>query len=143
MSYGSASRVASLSLSMLAAGAALAGVDLASSRDGGWVSAGRAAILNFAGGAGPDVNRVAKGDRGPVLPGAPDMTTITFQPRGLDDLLVVMRLPGGSAANTSRSGVGLTRPAASEMRRPMIACEPSVSPLAAAARNLAPGRCIT
>jgi len=126
---------------MLAAGAALAGVDLGSpQRQHGWLEAGRAAILNFAGEAAPLVNRAAKSDRGAVLPGAPDMTTVAFQPRGLGDLLVVVRMPAGAA---SRTGVGATRPAASGTGRPMIGCEPTVSPLATAARNLAPGRCIS
>lgn len=142
MYYVSASRVASLSLSMLAAGAALAGVDLGARAqiERGWLEGGRAAIFNLMAGAGPVVNRAAKTDRGALLAGTPDMTTVAFRPRGIDDVSVVVRLPTGSVAKT---GIGTTRPATSGTRRPMIACEPSVSPLAAAARNLAPGRCIT
>jgi len=142
MSYDSASRVASLSLGMLAAGAALAGVDLAarSPIENGWLDAGRAAISRLVADAGPIVNRAAKSDRGALLPGAPDMTTIAFQPRGLGDVSVVVRLPAATAVKT---GIGTTRPAANSARRPMIACEPTVSPLATAVRNLAPGRCIT
>jgi len=134
---------------MLAAGVALAGVDLAgvdlgtrSPIERGWLEAGRAAIFDVAANDQPAVNRAAKTDRGALLAGAADTMTIAFQPKGIGDVSVVVRLPATvPAIGGAKTGVGTTRPPGA--RRPMIACEPTVSPLATAARNLAPGRCIT
>ena len=144
MTYDSASRVASLSLGMLAAATALAGVDLAGmnsvSFESSWVETGRAALWSLAGTAAPVVNRAAKTDRGAVPVGAAETMTVSFPLAGQGGASVVARLPAATAA---RSGIGTGRPAASGARKPMVACEPMVSPLAAAARNIAPGRCIT
>ncbi|MDR3464952.1 MAG: hypothetical protein P4M07_03315 [Xanthobacteraceae bacterium] len=147
MTYDSASRVASLSLGMLAAATALAGVDLAGMDPGprasfasGWVETGREAMWSLAGNVAPVVNRAAKSDRDAVPTGAAETMTVSFPLAGQSGASVVARLPAATAA---RSGVSSGRPAASGARKPMVACEPTVSPLAAAARNLAPGRCIT
>jgi hypothetical protein len=138
MAYVSASRISAVALSTLAAWIALAGVDLGARSEGGWIGAGRAAILSVGADATPDVNRSGKGDRGALLPGAGDTTTLSFQLDGRTDGSVVMRLPSLGV----KPVLGTGRPAANGARKPMIACEPMVSPLAAAARNLAPGRCV-
>lgn len=143
MTYDSASRVASLSLGMLAAATALAGVDLAgmdrTSVARGWIDTGRATLWSLAGNAAPTVNRAAKVDRDAVPAGAAETMTVSFPLADQSGASAVVRLPAATAARTGIGG----RPAAGDTtRKPMVACEPMVSPLAAAARNLAPGRCI-
>ncbi len=138
MGYFSASRVAVVSFSVLAAWVALAGVDLGVRSENRWVDLGQV-IRGFGGDVAPTVNRLAKGDRGVLLPGSGETTILSFQPFGQANASVVMRLPAATAA---KPVLGTGRPAASGARKPMIACEPMVSPLSAAARGLAPGRCV-
>jgi hypothetical protein len=138
MANFSASRLSAVSLGALVAMLALAGVDLATSSKGGWVDLGQV-IRGFGGDVAPTVNRLAKGDRGVLLPGSGETTILSFQPFGQANASVVMRFPAPTAA---KPALGTGRPAASGARKPMIACEPMVSPLSAAARGLAPGRCV-
>jgi hypothetical protein len=119
-------------------------VDLSASPDAGWLVAGRTVLASAEGTVGaataPTVNRAAKADRA-LLPAAADTsTTFSFQLMGQSDASVVMRLPAATAA---KSGTGDARPSLRDARKTMIACEPVVSPLAAAAKGLQPGRCVT
>lgn len=147
MSISSASR--SIALSAFTAAVVLAGVDFGMGTSFGseWMEAGRTAIWPAAFAAAPAVNRAAKGDRD-ALPGmARDSVTLSFSLNGQRDMSVVMRLPTAPVARpevgTTGTGTGSSQPAASSTPRRLIACEPTVSPLAAAAKMVGPGRCIT
>lgn len=145
MSISSASR--SIALSAFTAAVVLAGVDFSMGTSFGseWMEAGRTAIWPAAFAASPTVNRAAKGDRDALPGGARDSVTLTFSLDGQHDMSVVTRLPTTPAArpDLGTAGTGTGQPAASNPQRRLIACEPTVSPLSAAAKTLGPGRCIT
>jgi hypothetical protein len=141
MTYARATRVSAVTLSAAAAWLAFAGVDLGARSEGGWLDAGHAALQTLGSNAAPIVNRAEKADRD-TLPQASSQagTTLSFQLMGQDSTSVVMRLP---MTTTAKSGTGAGRPSESGVRRMMVACEPTVSPLAAAGKSAEPGRCVT
>ena len=142
MTYVQASRVSAVTLSAAVAWLALAGVDIGARSEGGWLDAGPAA-LQIAGGGdiGSIVNRAAKTDREALPQFSPvASTTLSFQLVGQDNSSVVMRLPTAVAA---KNNAGASKPAESGARKLMLACEPTVSPLAVAGKSAEPGRCVT
>ena len=92
------------------------------------------AILDVAG-----INRTAKADRALAPSGSPaSLRTISLTPHGVSDTVILMRVPVAAAAPI------VSAPAKPTARsRPMVACEPVVSPLTEVARRLQPGRCVT
>ncbi len=91
-----------------------------------------------------NVDRSAKGDRETTVSPAGGLT-ISFRLPGLPDTSVMMRVPSGQAADALRKAPASTTGSgkgSSAGSRP-IACEPVVSVLAAAAKQLDVGRCIT
>ncbi|HLJ00609.1 MAG TPA: hypothetical protein VKT76_12905 [Bradyrhizobium sp.] len=85
------------------------------------------------------VNRGAKANRmaGPL--GSPARTkTVQLRLEGLSNTSFLLRVP--IANIDSPSSHSPNQPAA---RKPMVACEPLVSILTEAARQLQPGRCVT
>ena len=86
------------------------------------------------------VNRAAKADRAAASAATSVLSqTISLRLDGLSDTSVLVRVPvarevrNGSAASLRKSGDG----------RPMVACEPMVSVLTEAFKQLQPGRCVT
>ena len=138
MAYISASRVLAVSLSTLAAWVTLAGVDIKAqpdtrtSREAGQMQ-GAMGVVAAA------VNRDAKSDRGALMPSSGATTTLSFQLVGQPDVSIVMRLSADESNERAMARNGASRSSG----RMMIACEPMVSPLATAAKGLAPGRCVT
>src|ERR1700761_4489410 len=82
------------------------------------------------------VNRSAKGDR--AVNGLTSATTRTVSLRfdGFADTTFLLRVPVAAVVPPAAST--LAKP-----RKPMVACEPMVSVLAEAAKQLQPGRCVT
>lgn len=92
-----------------------------------------------------NVDRSAKGDREPAVSPAGGGVTISFKVPGSSDSSVMVRMPSGDAADALRKTPAPTTgtgKGSSAGARP-VACEPVVSVLAPAARQLAPGRCVT
>ncbi|WP_349642962.1 hypothetical protein [Afipia massiliensis] len=92
-----------------------------------------------------NVDRSAKGDRDPAVSPAGGGVTISFKVPGSSDSSVMVRMPSGDAADALRKAPASTTSTgkgSSAGSRP-VACEPVVSVLAPAARQLAPGRCVT
>jgi hypothetical protein len=106
-------------------------VQLASGRDLSGVPQEPAAL------AVDGINRAAKADRavGAAISSA-QTQTISLRLNGLADTSVLVRMPVAQAA----------RPASSSLTAPSerkLACEPVVSVLTEAAKQLQPGRCVT
>ena len=121
-------------LVVLAAGATLGAVQLASGHDlvGGRLTATAAAPESA-------VNRAAKADRAAVPATALRSQTVALKPGGLPDTSVLIRVPAREEARN--------RPATPARAKPgdgrKVACEPVVSVLTDVAKLLQPGRCIT
>jgi hypothetical protein len=145
MSYIPASRLAAVSISAVVALLALSGIDLAIPSESTWAGSTEAAVLGAHNDVAASVNRADKTDRGALVLPTAETTTLSFQLIGQADASIVMRLPSADVPHflTARNGAGPARPGGDAAHKMMIACEPSVSPLAAAARTLAPGRCVT
>lgn len=92
-----------------------------------------------------NVDRSAKGDRDPAVAPTGSGVTISFKVPGSSDSSVMVRMPSGDAADALRrapASITTTGKGSSAGARP-VACEPVVSVLAPAAKQLAPGRCVT
>jgi hypothetical protein len=86
------------------------------------------------------VNRSSKADRVAPLAGSPASTrTISLKLESFSDTTFLVRIPVATASSPAAAPAA-AKPA---MRRPMVACEPVVSPLTEVAKRLEPGRCIT
>ncbi|HUO01113.1 MAG TPA: hypothetical protein VMU69_33365 [Bradyrhizobium sp.] len=87
------------------------------------------------------VNRAGKSDRVAGVPvSAKRSQTISLRLNGLPDTSVLVRMPMAHEARNSVPRAPLIKPA---VRKPMEACEPSVSVLTEVAKHLEPGRCVT
>jgi hypothetical protein len=82
------------------------------------------------------VNRGAKGDRAANGSSSAATRTVSLRFDGFADTTFLLRVP--VAAAVPPAATTLAKP-----RRPMVACEPMVSVLAEAAKQLQPGRCVT
>lgn len=87
------------------------------------------------------INRAAKADRGARLAAPAGRTrTISLRLNGLSDTSVLVRIP---AAEIARSSVSAPSVVKSGGGTTAVACEPVVSVLTEAAKQLGPGRCVT
>jgi len=85
------------------------------------------------------VNRDSKADRTAGPAGSPASTrTVSLKFDAFSDTTFLVRLPVAIANPPTMSA-----PSKPALRRPMVACEPVVSPLTEVAKRLQPGRCIT
>jgi hypothetical protein len=82
------------------------------------------------------VNRGAKGDRAANGSSSAATRTVSLRFDGFADTTFLLRVP--VAVAVPPAATTLAKP-----RRPMVACEPMVSVLAEAAKQLQPGRCVT
>ena len=90
--------------------------------------------------AEPAINRAAKADRAARAAGPASPTqTISLRLDGLSDTSVLVRIPVAQAARNGAARSITTSPD----RKLTVACEPVVSVLTEAARQLPPGRCVT
>jgi hypothetical protein len=87
---------------------------------------------------GTSVNRRSKADRVAALVGSPASTqTVSLKLDAFSDTTFLIRIP--VAASNPPAARARARPAT---RKPMVACEPIVSPLTEVAKQLQPGRCV-
>jgi hypothetical protein len=95
---------------------------------------------DLADGASP-VNRSSKADRVAPLAGSPASTqTISVKLQSFSDTTFLVRIPVATVITPAAAPA----PAKPAMRnKPMVACEPVVSPLTEVAKRLEPGRCVT
>jgi hypothetical protein len=82
------------------------------------------------------VNRGAKGDRAANGLTSTSTRTVSLRFDGFADTTFLLRVPVATVVPPAAST--LAKP-----RKPMVACEPMVSVLAEAAKQLQPGRCVT
>jgi hypothetical protein len=108
-------------------------VQLASGRD-------LASQPSLAGTSGADVNRAAKADRAAGTAGLAGLThTISLRFDSLANTSILIRVPVREARSRSPASLA-TR---SGDHKAMLACEPVVSVLTEAFKQLQPGRCVT
>jgi hypothetical protein len=94
--------------------------------------------LSFNSDEGTSVNRGSKADRVAALVGSPASTqTVSLKLDAFSDTTFLIRIP--VAASNPPDARARARPAT---RKPMVACEPIVSPLTEVAKQLQPGRCV-
>jgi|SRR6516165_391586 len=87
------------------------------------------------------VNRAAKTDRDALAPlSAARTRTISIQLDRLPNSSILVRMP---LAQQARNAAPLRLFVDAGARKPMVACEPSVSVLTEIAKQLLPGRCVT
>lgn len=87
------------------------------------------------------VNRAAKSDRAGVPSGSKSMT-LAFNLTGVPATSIMMRVPVRAVASPPKADNPQARNTPPSIVR-MLACEPSVSLLTQAARQLQPSRCVT
>jgi hypothetical protein len=86
---------------------------------------------------GTSVNRGSKADRVAALAGSPASTrTVSLKLDAFSDTTFLIRIPVAASNPPARA------PARPAIRKLMVACEPVVSLLAEAAKQLQPGRCV-
>jgi hypothetical protein len=87
---------------------------------------------------GGSVNRGSKADRVAALAGSPASTqTVSLKLDAFSDTTFLVRIPVAASNRPAARA-----PAGPAIRKPMVACEPMVSPLTEVAKQLQPGRCV-
>ncbi len=91
-----------------------------------------------------EINRTAKGDREPIIPGtAGPARTIMMKVDSLADTSILIRIPiEKEARNEPPAQPAAVQPAKGGAKR-IVACEPVVSVLTEVAKLLQPGKCVT
>lgn len=93
--------------------------------------------LSFNSDEGTSVNRGSKANRVAALVGSASTQTVSLKLDAFSDTTFLIRIP--VAASNPPAARARARPAT---RKPMVACEPIVSPLTEVAKQLQPGRCV-
>lgn len=107
-----------------------------------WTSASTSASTSDSLALTNAVDRSAKSDRGVVAARPGQATrTVSFEPTGIDGTSVLLRIPEQVREATDVPASHIKAPELSS--KPRTACEPVVSVLTAAAKQLGPGRCVT
>jgi hypothetical protein len=141
------SHISTAGLGLIAAALAFGGVQFGMASDNGLARGVAGWRQTVIGDVGSTVNRSAKADRGALMPAPTNTVTLSFRLRELNDTSIAMRLPTADALRLRHSVNGGAAPDRTikdnnSTNKPMIACEPVVSPLTDIAKQLGPGRCL-